>query len=130
MRTHRTILALSLSAMLAMLTAACSNDDTSNPPDDGGTFNGTIRVLDNQFSPSVVSITVGDSVTWRWEGSNTHTVTQGTSPTVPPDAQKLFDSPFKSSGTFGYRFTDVDTVQYFCRPHFAMGMKGTIRVRP
>lgn len=129
MRTHRTILALGLAAMLAMLASACSNDDSSGPVDDG-TFTGTIHVLDNRFSPSSVTIAVGDSVTWRWEGSNTHTVTHGTSPTVPPDDQKLFDSPFQSSGTFGFRFNNPGTFAYLCRPHYSMGMKGTITVTP
>jgi plastocyanin len=129
MHIRRSILAISLVTGLAMLNAACDDDDTTNPPDDEP-FNGTIRIVDNSFSPADVTIGVGDSVTWRWEGNNLHTVTHGTSPTVPPDVDKLFDAPQQSSGTFGYRFTEVDTVQYFCRPHFDMGMRGTIRVQP
>ncbi|HEX6790110.1 MAG TPA: plastocyanin/azurin family copper-binding protein [Candidatus Krumholzibacteria bacterium] len=127
MQINRTLFAACLAASLAIV-ASCGDDDSSNPPDGSGTFNGTIRVVDNAFSPSDVSITVGDSVTWRWEGNNTHTVTEGTSPTVPPDAEKLFDSPSKTSGTFGYRFTTAETVNYFCRIH--SGMKGIVRVKP
>ncbi len=129
MRIHRSILAISFSAILAVFIAACGDDDPATPPDDTP-FNGTIHIVDNRFSPSAVTIDVGDSVTWKWEGNNLHSVTHGTSPTVPPDAQKLFDAPIQSSGTFGYRFNNAGTFAYFCRPHFAVGMKGTITVTP
>ena len=127
MRIHRSILAISFSAMLALLNAACDDDDPVTPPEE---FNGTIHIVDNRFSPAAVTIDVGDSVTWSWEGNNSHSVTHGTSPTVPPDIQKLFDTPIQSSGTFGYRFNNSGTFAYFCRPHFDMGMKGTITVTP
>jgi len=110
---------------LASLYAACGDDDPAGTDDDG-TFTGTVRVLDDRFSPSTVTITVGDSVTWRWEGSHVHSVEEGTSLVNP---SPMFDSGDKTSGTFGYRFTSVDTVRYFCRPHFNIGMKGTVRVQ-
>jgi plastocyanin len=127
MRTHLAALAV-LTASLGLFSPACSDDDSTGPPDDGGTFNGTIRVLDNRFSPASVTIAAGDSVTWRWEGSNFHTVTHGTNPTTP--AVKLFDSsPAKASGTFGYRFDDPGTYPYYCDPHRTMGMTGTVTVQ-
>jgi plastocyanin len=127
LRNRTTILAGALAFALAAFSGACSDDSTA--PEDGP-FTGTIHVLDNRFSPANVTINAGDSVTWRWEGNNSHTVTHGTSPTVPSDPNKLFDSPLQSSGTFGYRFTGVGTFAYFCRPHFSMGMKGTVTVEP
>jgi plastocyanin len=127
MRTRHAALAVALTASLALLSLACDDDDSTGPPDDG-TFNGTIRVLDNRFSPASVTISAGDSVTWRWEGSNFHTVTHGTNPTTP--AVKLFDSsPAKGSGTFGYRFNDPGTYPYYCDPHRTMGMTATITVQ-
>lgn len=113
-----------LTAVLLCL-ASCGDDNSTEPTDDGP-FTGTIRVLDTRFSPAAVTIAAGDSVTWRWEGSMGHSVEEGTSLTNPTP---LFDSGVKTSGTFGYRFTAAGTYPYFCRPHFAVGMKGTITVQ-
>jgi plastocyanin len=128
LRTHRYIRVSTIVLGLGIMFAACSDDDSTNPPP--GNFNGTIHVQDSRFSPANVTIEPGDSVTWVWDGSLSHTVTHGTSPTVPPDAQKLFDTPLKTSGTFGFRFNNAGTFAYFCRAHFNMGMKGTITVQP
>ena len=103
---------------------ACGDDETTAPTqDDGNPL--TVQVLDNSFLPKTLTITVGDSVTWRWQGSNPHTVTHGTG---PGNLGGDFDSPQKTSGTFGYRFTTQGSVPYFCRLHVAMGMTGTIVV--
>ena len=124
----RSAVVLSTLIVLAAFVASCGGDDATAPPVDGP-FTGTIHVLDDRFSPASVTIAAGDSVTWRWEGSHSHSVTQGTTPNASEDPSRLFDSPIKSSGTFGYRFTSQGTVPYFCRPHFALGMKGTITVQ-
>lgn len=123
-----TIIEIGLVTGVSIGIPACGDDDTTAPQD--GPFTGTIQVRDNNFSPKTVTIAVGDSVTWQWVGSSLHTVTQGTTPDASEDPTRLFDSPLKSSGTFGYRFTASGTVPYFCRPHFAAEMKGTITVEP
>jgi plastocyanin len=115
--------------VLVLAFAACSDSGDPVDPGDGGggTFNGTIRVVDNQFIPRDVTISAGDSITWSFQGNAQHTVTEGTSPNDP---SHLFDSPLMSSGTFGYHFTSEGLVNYFCRPHFAVNMRGTITVNP
>jgi plastocyanin len=118
---------LLLIALVSLGALSCSDDSTS--PEDEGPFTGTIRILNNRFSPDDVTIAVGDSVTWRWEGGNSHSVTQGTTPNASQDPTRLFDHGPKTTGTFGYRFTSAGNVPYFCRPHFAAGMTGTIRVQ-
>jgi plastocyanin len=129
MKSHpRRILTGILALVFALPFVACGDDDPTEPED--GPFTGTIRVLDNRFSPANVTISAGDSVTWRWEGNDGHTVTHGTSPTSPPLASKLFDTPERTSGTFGFRFNSAGSFPYFCRPHLAMGMSGTITVQP
>lgn len=120
------LLSAFVSAAVLAGTLSCGDDDTTAPDEP---FTGTIRVLDNRFSPASVTIATGDSVTWSWQGSGSHSVTQGTTLDPSEDPSRLFDEGPKSSGTYGYRFTAAGTVPYFCRPHFNMGMKGTITVQ-
>lgn len=127
LRLLLSIIGIGLVTTLSIGMPACGDDDTTAPKDDGGVFTGTIQVRDNSFSPRTVTIAVGDSVTWQWVGSNSHTVTHGTD---PGNLGGLFNEGPKSSGTFGHRFTSPGTIPYFCVPHFSMGMTGTITVQP
>ena len=79
------------------------------------------------FSPKDITISEGDTVKWQWT-NGTHTVTSGTGG-LDPDAGKLFDAIISTSNpTFEYVFTSPGVVPYFCRPHEAFGMKGTVTV--
>ncbi len=76
------------------------------------------------FSPSEVTIGVGDSVTWHNDSSVAHTVTSG-NPEDGPDG--LFDSGlFLSGDTFSHTFTEAGEYQYFCSIH--PWMTGTVIV--
>jgi plastocyanin len=109
-----------LAVALAAVFAACGSDSSTAPPATGP-FTGTITVNDNFFSPSNVTISVGDSVTWVWKGSHDHSVTSsGGSPFT-------FDSGIKTTGKFGFRFNSAATGHYFCQIH--AGMTGTITVK-
>ncbi|MSR69302.1 MAG: hypothetical protein EXS17_03030 [Phycisphaerales bacterium] len=81
------------------------------------------------FVPSVVSVSVGDSIRWNWGGGG-HTVTSGDD--CEPDG--LFDADLSSSTP---SFTWVvpasaagTTVGYFCMPHCLSLMTGRIDVAP
>ncbi len=77
------------------------------------------------FTPSSVDITVGDTVMWVWQ-SDGHSVRQGDTFNAP---NPLFDSGVQDQPfTFSYTFTDPGTVNYYCQPHFFMGMVGTVNV--
>ncbi|MEO6693656.1 MAG: T9SS type A sorting domain-containing protein [Ignavibacteria bacterium] len=87
----------------------------------------TITVQSNFFSPSNVSVSVGDTVKWQWlNGSHTTTcdgVFSGT--TLPPGAAP-WNSPMNSGSTvFIYPVTVPGTYNYVCLPH-SPGMAGTI----
>lgn len=45
------------------------------------------------FEPANVTIGVGNSVTWKREGRNAHSVTQGTTPDPSQDPSRLFAPP-------------------------------------
>lgn len=113
-------LAAAAIALVAAI-AACGGDDSTAPPTNG-TFNGTVEVKNNFFSPSAATISVGDSVTWHWNGGSHSVTSTGTS-------DFAFDSGVKTSGTFGRRFNSAGTARYFCTVH-GSGMSGTITVKP
>lgn len=98
-----------------------------------------VEVIDNSFSPSELTICVGDTVRWEWVGSVPHTATSGT-PNCDGDGGELFDSGLLTTGdSFEYTFTEVppecaddesegpNTCDYFCIPHCAT-MTGVITV--
>jgi glucose/arabinose dehydrogenase len=74
------------------------------------------------FSPSSVSINVGDTVQWVWD-SGPHSATSGTA----GHPSGVFDSGTKSSGTFSHQFTSAGNVPYYCTVHGSM-MTGTVQV--
>ncbi len=87
------------------------------------------------FSPQHVTIQVGDTVRWNWSSFN-HTVTEGTDGTI--DGNELWSSPLTSSvPQFSFTFTagivaanprPGGVYDYFCMPHFGIGMVGTVTV--
>lgn len=80
------------------------------------TYNVSIR--DNYFSPQTITIPAGSSITWRNDGSMSHTVT--------------FDNPYSDSGiiysgsTYTKIFSTSGTYTYHCRVH--PGMTATVIV--
>lgn len=79
-----------------------------------------ITVSSFQFTPSNVSVSVGDTVKWQWiDGSHTTT-----SLTIPSGAAS-WDSPMTSGNpTFLYPVTVAGTYNYQCTPHSGV-MTGT-----
>lgn len=80
----------------------------------------TIKLGDNFFSPSKVTVTAGTVVTFKWAGSNTHNVT------VVKGPQK-FTSPSQSDGTYNRKFTKTGTYKIVCTFH--PGMNLTLKVK-
>ncbi|MEO7725210.1 MAG: plastocyanin/azurin family copper-binding protein [Chthoniobacterales bacterium] len=77
------------------------------------------------FTPDSVDINVGDTVMWVWQ-SDGHSVRQGDTFNAP---NPLFDSTVHDQPfTFSYTFTEPGTVNYYCLPHYFMGMVGTVNV--
>jgi LPXTG-motif cell wall-anchored protein len=81
----------------------------------------TVKVtIDNKFAPGSVSISVGDTVQFNWEGGF-HDVVFG-------DGAKS-GAPTNSTGVLYSRtFDKSGTFSYVCTVHEAVGMKGTITV--
>ncbi len=79
---------------------------------------------EDKFIPDSVNINVGDTVMWVWQ-SDGHSVTEGGFGNPSPDFDSgVIDTP----NTFSHTFTAPGTVDYHCKPHFFMGMVGTVNV--
>ena len=87
----------------------------------------TINQSSLTFSPSTVSIEVGDTVEWIWSGGS-HTVTSGTD-LSDPEVGLLFDQSLNSGNpSVSHTFTQAGVQDFFCRPHLNFGMTGTISI--
>jgi plastocyanin len=87
------------------------------------------------FSPSTLTIAVGDTVTWSFAMAG-HTVTSGTAGAAddkfcsPSDTNCGTPVLSAAGDTYSHRFTTAGAFPYFCAVHFASGMVGTITVTP
>jgi plastocyanin len=79
----------------------------------------TVRATDNAFTPQSVTVSVGDTVTWRNDGDNAHEVTASAFKSGNLDPGKSYTWTASKAGTFSY----------VCRYHESLGMKGTVVVR-
>jgi plastocyanin len=109
-------------------TGVVFSDGTTTIPAtiSGGATTHTIQVGagGNNFAPSTVNAQVGDIIRWTWV-AGFHTTTSGT---IPAGAT-AWDQTLTGAGQqFEYTVTTPGTYNYFCIPHQAMGMTGTIIV--
>jgi len=86
------------------------------------------------FSPSSLTINVGDTVQWVWD-SDVHTVTSGAECTAdgmfcsPNDTNCASGTTSNAGATYEHTFTTAGTFSYFCTPHCTLGMVGSITVQ-
>jgi plastocyanin len=72
----------------------------------------TVTIADFAFSPPMLTITAGDTVTWTNEDQVVHTATSTTG---------AFDSGDLAQGaSFSFTFTTPGTYTYVCTPHPSM----------
>lgn len=120
-------------------TATAEPDPTATPePDEGDDGDGAdlvIDIQDNFFDPEEIEVAPGDTVTWVNNGDLVHTATldpeiaQDPDNAVLPDGAETWDSGDLQSGDeFSVTLEVPGEYVYFCRPHEALGMVGTIIV--
>lgn len=86
------------------------------------------------FTPATITIRVGDTIHWNFNGS--HNVVSGTSCTAdnkfcsPANADCANAMLMAPGDSYDHAFTEAGDFPYFCIPHCAMGMTGTITVTP
>jgi len=82
------------------------------------------EVTDQCFIPSIVTVNVGETVTWSNDDTAAHTVTSGTAADGP---NGNFDSSmFMSGASFSHTFDSSGNYPYFCMLH--PWMEGTVIV--
>ncbi len=87
--------------VVLITAAACKNDPKTY----------AVEVLDGQFSPSSLSVPLGSTVGWSWNGANEHQVRFR-------DSQ---ESEVQVMGSYGRRFDTPGTYRYECAVHSIMG---------
>ena len=80
----------------------------------------TVKVNDNVFQPSTLTVSKGTTVKWRWVGTAMHNVSVTSGPVK-------FRSNLQRSGTFSKRLKKAGTYRIVCTVHPGMNMK--LRVR-
>ena len=99
-------------------------------------------VAGRRFTPSQITVKVDTTVTFRNEADDAHTVTayeddlpagagyfsSGTFGSEAEARDGLSESLIKKDEVFEWTFTEPGTYRYFCIPHEADGMTGTIVV--
>ena len=155
--SHKSLLRASstLACSIALALCACSSSsssgggggtaDSGSPMDSGGGGGDsggggntvTVTVGANgglTFSPAAVMIHVGDTVKWEWAASG-HSVTSGSGCTAdnkfcsPSDSSCSTGTTSASGASYSHTFTTAGTFPYFCSPHCASGMVGTVTVQ-
>lgn len=106
-----------------LVLAACSASDPTATAD-ANVVNVTIQP--NTFAPASLTIKVGQTVRWTWEGG-THNVVSGQT-CADSDGNFRSGSP-QGGGTFDHTFAVAGTFPYHCEVHCDMGMTGTIIVQ-
>lgn len=95
------------------------NIDTDSGGDDDEPVEEAVSIDNLAFSPSTVTISVGDSVVWTNNDNTSHTVSSDTG---------AFDSGVLASGdTFSLDFSTAGTYEYHC--NFHPSMTGTVVVQ-
>lgn len=106
---------------IGLLLGACSAAKPQRPLQAGGRV--TIKTF--MFTPSLLRVKVGQTVTWSNQDQIQHTATSG----VPRSSTGVFDGAMDGQGrTFRFTFMVAGTYPYFCSRH--NGMRGKIVVVP
>ena len=90
-----------------------------------------------RFTPAVITIHPGDAVEWHNDSLLVHTVTADpalaalpASTALPAGAAPFNSGNLQPGAVYRHVFEKPGTYKYFCIPHEAAGMTGTVIVQP
>ncbi len=112
---------LALLLVVGVGVSSCGGGDPASPtpsPTPAPSTSNQISVGDDFFSPAATTVSTNTTVTFTWNGRNSHNV--------------AFDDGVKSatqvSGTYSRTFTAAGKYHYICEIH-GQAMSGTITVQ-
>src|SRR5262245_28346486 len=105
--------------LLVSASLACGDD---SPTSGSNPHNPQVTVGDDFFNPQIVTIALGDTVTWVWGGINGHNVRFGGVANAPVDCATIGSG--ECVRVFGLA---KGTFNYLCDLH--PGMSGSVRVQ-
>jgi plastocyanin len=128
-RPARPALGLGLLLSVAVLVGAALGPSADGPAAVVGMTN-TMT-----YTPDTVRVEVGETVRWENSSAVMHTVTadpdeafKDESVMLPDGASSFHSGNLNPKETFEYTFEVAGTYRYFCVPHEAVGMRGTVVV--
>lgn len=83
---------------------------------------------ENTFSPQAVTVKVGQTVRWVWRGGSHNVVSGAKAGTVCTEDGNFKSGAAVAGGTYDKKFEVAGTFPYYCEPHCAVGMTGTVIV--
>ncbi len=104
------------------LPVPINNDTTLS----NGPIKYSVNLLSGTFSPSSLTIAIGDTVEWT-NSSGFHNV-NGTIATFPSNPEG-FGNNVSNSWSFSYVFNTAGNYNYQCDVHVSSGMTGTLTVQ-
>lgn len=113
-----------LIAAFIILIAGCSESTTGVDDIDEPGENEVVMSA-AAFSPQNLQVVTGTTVTWINQSSEIHTVTSGSG--GQPDG-RFNSGNVPPGGEYTFTFTEAGSYPYYCIPHVAMGMTGTVTV--
>ncbi len=135
--TRRSILRLFFTLALTAGLAACFSEEPELMDPDGNGEPAAVVEMTSQltFSPRNVTIRVGERVRWRNVSNVVHTATADPSLAndrshvrLPAGAETFNSGDVPAGGQYTRTFTVPGRYDYFCIPHEAAGMLGSITV--
>jgi plastocyanin len=127
MKRNSSILCFIIIAALVIFSialAGCASAAKTTSAETTAASPNQVICKNNKFNPDALTVKVGTTVTWINQDGYIHIVTSGTSPS---ERSGLFDSGNLNGGeTFSFTFDETGTYDYFCIPHFSLGMIGKI----
>jgi plastocyanin len=116
--------------------ALYAQQHSTNIQNTNGTLSGQNKVsilpdvpADRSFSPNVINVRTGDTVTWTNHDVIPHTVTSGTGPSDPNKGKEFasgLSTPLTAGKTFSHKFTRGGEFTCFCQSHPAMTRTVTV----
>lgn len=110
-----------LVVFLTIAIAGCSSQNASN--NSGTAENKLVIVQHESFTPSTLTIKIGDMVTWKNINDfvglayQQHTVTSGTIVQTGGNPDGLVRAPLKKDEVFSYKFTEPGEYLFYLNEH-------------